>query len=257
MKSIMRSCLCIAALILVNACASDDEKQTGSIDIEFDNVVGTEDLVLNTDNEPYTNAAGETYKVTALKYYISNIKLMTAEGKVYTDPVSSDGSKGYYLVDESDVDSQVITLEGLPADDYTDMEFTVGVDAARVDEGAQTGALDPVNGMFWDWNTGYVFLKLEGESSASPDPDHYILYHVGGYSAPNNIRTMVAKFSQEPAMVRSNRRPEVHMIVDVNKFFEAPNEISFETSPVRHMPADNVAIADNYSHTFVADHVHN
>lgn len=257
MKSIISKWLWFIALVLFYSCADEEKQQTGSVDIEFDNVVGTDDLELNTVDEPYTNAAGETYKVTALKYYISNIKLLTADGGVYTDPVSADGSRGYYLVDESVAASQVITLENIPADDYTQIEFTIGVDADRVDEGAQTGALDPVKGMFWDWNTGYVFLKLEGNSAASTDENHYILYHVGGYTTPNNIRTKTVSLGHEPASVRSNRRPEIHMIVDVNKFFDAPNEISFATSPVRHMPADNVEIADNYSNTFVADHVHN
>jgi len=258
MKSIITAWLCVVALALFNGCSDDDAKtQTGSVDIEFDNVVGTNDLELNTADQPYTNPAGETYKVTALKYYISNIKLLTADGEVFTDPVSSDGSKGYYLIDESKEDTHVITLEGIPAGDYTDIEFTIGVDADRVDEGAQTGALDPVKGMFWDWNTGYIFVKLEGESVSSTDDHHYITYHVGGYDSPNNIRTKTVSLGHEPATVRSDRRPEVHMIVDVNKFFEAPNEISFAVSPVRHMPADNVEIADNYNNTFVADHVHN
>jgi hypothetical protein len=249
--------LLLGVLSIIVACSDDTEKPVGSLDIEFDNVVGEADLELGTTDEPYVNAAGESYKVTTLKYYICNIKLHHADGSVYTDPVSSDGSKGYYLVDEGDEASHLITLENIPTGDYTQMTFTIGVDANQVNEGAQTGALDPLQGMFWSWNTGYIFVKLEGVSAASSDPDHYITFHVGGYDEPNNIRTKTISLGHEPAAVRSDKTPELHMIVDVNKFFESPNQISFESSPVRHMPADNVVIAENYVNTFVADHVHN
>jgi hypothetical protein len=258
MKYFIFISLCSLVMSLFISCSEDDGEQTGSIDIEFDNVVGSADLVLDTEDEPYTNTVGETYKITALKYYISNIKLKTLDGAVYEDATTADGAKGYYLINEGDEETHLVTLENVPADDYTEITFTIGVDANQVSEGAQTGALDPAKGMFWSWNTGYIFVKLEGESSSSTDPDHYILYHVGGYKDPNNnIRPKTVSLGHEPASVRGNKTPEVHMIVDVNKFFESPNQISFGTSPVRHMPADNKVIADNYTNTFVADHVHN
>lgn len=247
-----------SVLLLFQFSCSDDEKtSTGSIEIEFDNVVGIDDLELNTTDEPYANSKDESFKITSLKYYISNIQLHMTDGSVYSDPVSADGSKGYYLIDESKEASRVLSLQNVPVGDYDKITFTIGVDANQVTEGAQTGALDPVNGMFWSWNTGYIFLKVEGVSASSSDPDHYILYHVGGYKTPNNIRTKTLSMGSEAAAVRSSRTPEVHIIVDVKKFFNAPNQISFETSPVRHMPADNVEIADNYVNTFIVDHVHN
>jgi hypothetical protein len=249
--------VCLLFSIIVFGCSDDETTTKGSIVLEFDNVVGEDDLELNTNNEIYTNASGETFKVTSLKYYISNIKLHRSDGVIFEDEVLPTGDKGYYLIDESEEASHEVTLTGIPEGDYTQITFTIGVDASKITEGAQAGALDPVNGMFWSWNSGYVFVKLEGISSSSSDDEKIILYHVGGYQAPNNIKVKTVSIGDHAATVRSNITPEVHMIVDVNKFFDAPTAISFGSSPVRHMPADNVVIAENYVNTFIVDHVHN
>jgi hypothetical protein len=246
------------------SCSEDDNAQLGEIEIEFDNVVGDADLELNTSDEPYINSANQSYKVSTLRYYISNIKLKRSDGTIFTDEVLPDGSKGYYLIDESDGESQHLTLTKVPAGDYTEISFTIGVDADQVTEGAQTGPLDPAEGMFWSWNSGYIFVMLEGLSEDSSDPDKNILYHVGGYksdpavpSLVDNVRNKTVPMGSEPAMVRSDRTPEVHLIVDVNKFFASPNQINFTDTPVQHSPADNTKVADNYVNTFVVDHVHN
>jgi hypothetical protein len=257
MKSIFMMASCLLLSVSMIGCSDDETPSKGSITLEFDNVVGEADLELNTTDEPYTNAAGESYKVTTLKYYVSSIKLHRADGTIFEDEVSATGDKGYYLIDESDAESREVTLSNVPAGDYDQITFTIGVDASKVDEGAQAGALDPVNGMFWSWNSGYIFLKLEGTSSSSSDENNLIMYHVGGYTEPNNIRTKTISTGDHVATVRGNLTPEVHLIIDVNKFFDAPNQISFENAPVRHMPADNVVVAENYVNTFIVDHVHN
>lgn len=264
MKNIFATAACLLFLSFVVSCSDDDEPQVGEIEIEFDNVVGEADLELNTTDEPYLNSNGEFFKVTTLRYYISNIALTRSDGTVYYDEVAPDGSKGYYLVDESDHDSQHITLENLPTGDYSVITFTIGVDANQLTQGAQTGPLDPTEGMFWDWNAGYIFVMMEGLSDASSDEDNNIVYHVGGYksdasvpSLANNIKTKAVPMGTTLAMVRHDRTPEVHMIVDVKKFFGTPNLIKFSETPVQHSPKDNAKIADNYMNTFVVDHVHN
>ncbi|HEY3404265.1 MAG TPA: MbnP family protein [Ohtaekwangia sp.] len=257
MKNIISVFMYALVFVLVISCSEDDNKEFGSLELEFDNVVGEADLELNTSDEPYTNEAGETYAITSLRYYISNIKLKRNDGTVYEDEMSADGSKGYYLIDEAEGETQHIELEGIPAGDYTEITFTIGVDANQVTEGAQTGPLDPAKGMFWSWKSGYVFVAVEGTSSSSSDDDNIILYHVGGYDTPNNIKTKTLPMGSAAAQVRGDKTPEVHVIADVNKFFASPHEISFEELPVRHMPADNVTIAENYVNAFVVDHVHN
>lgn len=265
MKTIF-SCLLTAVLVVSFSACSDDESsdpQFGPITLHFDNVVGTTNLEMNTADAPYTNSKSEAYKVTWLTYYVSNIKLKKSDGTYFEDEVVSNGSKGYYLVDETDEASQDITLDNVPAGDYTEVTFTIGVDANQVDQGAQTGALDPAKGLFWSWNSGYIFLAIEGVSSASAEEGNAFQYHVGGYKEDaasnqvNNIRTVTLSFNGDSAPVRPAHEPEVHLLFDTNKFFNGTGEqVTFSTNSARHSPKACEDLADNIPGAFAVDHVH-
>ncbi len=192
----------LAFVLILSACSEDNnESAIGLITLEFDNVVGATNLKLNTADAPYTNSKGEPFSVTWLTYYVSNIKLKRSDGVVYEDPVSPDGSRGYYLVDEKSAESQEITLKNVPAGEYSEVTFTIGVDAGQVNQAAQRGALDPANGLFWSWNSGYISMALEGVSASSTEADDVFQFHVGGYkddvatNQVNNIRTITLGFN--------------------------------------------------------------
>ena len=249
--------------ILFLSCSDDDASGNGPLTLHFDNVVGTADLQLNTSNTPYTNSKSEAYKITWLTYYVSNIKLKKSDGTIYTDLVKSDGSAGYYLIDETDEASQDVTLENIPAGDYTGLTFSIGVDATQVDQGAQTGPLDPARGLFWSWNSGYIFMAIEGVSPASTQPDNVFQYHVGGYKEDagsnqvNNIKTITLSFNGDSAPVRAQHEPEVHLLFDVNKFFSGTGEqVTFAASASRHSPKACQNLSGNITEAFVIDHVH-
>ena len=73
----MKYPILLAAIIslLFVSCTKDETSHYNSdvkaeLSVEFDNIVGASDLQLNTGS--YTNAAGEVFNVTKLKYYVSN-----------------------------------------------------------------------------------------------------------------------------------------------------------------------------------------
>lgn len=253
-----------ASSLVISSCSkSSDDAAPGPITLHFDNVVGSTDLQMNTTNTPYTNSKGEAYKVTWLTYYVSNISLKRSDGTVFKDPIKSDGSAGYYLVDETDADSQDVTLQNVPAGNYTEVTFTIGVDASQVNQGAQTGALDPAKGLFWSWNTGYIGVALEGVSPVSSQTDHTFQYHVGGYKTDvasnqvNNVKTITLSFNGDSAPVRAQHEPEVHMLFDVNKFLNGTGEqVTFTSNSSRHTPAVCKDLANNITAAFVVDHIH-
>ncbi|HWA34261.1 MAG TPA: MbnP family protein [Cyclobacteriaceae bacterium] len=255
--------ICIVFLS-ISSCTKDDKvSETAPITLHFDNVVSSANLQMNTNNTPYMNSKGEAYKVTWLTYYVSAIKLKREDGTIFTDPVKSDGSAGYYLVDENDAASQDVTLQNVPAGDYTEVTFTIGVDASQVNQGAQTGALDPAKGLFWSWNSGYIFLALEGVSPVSTEKDNVFQFHVGGYKTDaasmqvNNIRTVTLSFNGDKAPVRAQHEPEVHLLFDVNKFLNGSGEqVTFTANTSRHMPMACQKLADNINGAFVVDHIH-
>ncbi len=256
--------VCIAIVVLLSACSDNDTNpNVGTLAIEFDNIVGTANLELNTANTPYTNSNEEAYKVTWLTYYVSNIKLTREDGTIYEDRIKSDGSAGYYLIDEADAESQVVVLRNIPKGNYTEVEFTIGVDASQVDEGAQTGPLDPAHGLFWSWNSGYIFMAIEGISPVSTEPDDVFQYHIGGYkedasnaSLINNLQTVSLTFGDN-APVRPEHQPEVHLTFDTNKLFNGTGEeVTFSSNASRHSPKPCENLAKNIPGAFAVDHIH-
>lgn len=247
------SALWIALAVIAfsfSSCDNDDDDpaaSTGKLDIEMENTVGTAPLVLNTGN--YTTEAGDRFTVTTFNYYISNIKLTKSDGSTFAQPES------YYLVKQSEEESRHFTIPDVPVGDYTGITFTIGVDSARNVAGAQTGALDPSNNMFWSWNSGYIFLKMEG---TSPDSrNNALVFHVGGFMKPYNaIRTVSPSFNGKTMMVRADHTPEIHFRADVLKLFTGMR-FSDAGSTSHSAGANAVRVADNYSAgMFTVDHIH-
>lgn len=258
-----------AALLLFSSCEknSDPEFQpgdTGSLIIEFDNIVGSNDLKLNTDI--YTNGNSEEYTISTFNYFISNIKLKTSDGKEFIVPRDD----SYFLIKEEDESTHEIELENVPAGDYTSFTFTIGVDSLKSTSpvGERTGVLDPAGeaaGMYWTWNSGYIFLKMEGTSPASTTQDKKIYYHVGGfggYDSPtmNNIKTVTINAPFESsAKVRKNKdhAPAVHFFADAGKILDGTSHISIAEYSMVHFSDISAEIANNYATMFTIDHIHN
>jgi hypothetical protein len=240
------------------SCKKDDDDNgsstpvAGDVVIDITNIAGTQN-VDETGATNYTNAFGETFSVTKLKYYISNVQLLNNGNVVYTMPES------YFLVDESVAASKLLTLPDVPGGSYTSVRFMLGVDSTRNVSGSQTGALDQANGMFWSWNSGYIFLKLEGTASAATSGN--IMYQVGGFKQAlnqNATRIIDIDFNGGSLSVNGDQEAEIHLFADILKLFNANQNIQISNVSVIHMPgADAMKFADNYADMFTFDHLHN
>jgi hypothetical protein len=259
MKNIFKT-ICISLVVLFVACKKDTKSpeptptptpaQLGNLQIEFENMVDTLDLVFG---QKYVNPKLDTFQVTMFRYYISNIVVTKDDNTTFTEPNS------YHLIDHAVSSTGMLTLTGLPAGSYKSVSFVLGVDSARNNSGAQTGELDPAKGMFWSWSSGYIFMKFEGTSPKSGDALKKLTYHVGGFSGVNKAqRTFNLSFGGATANVSSTANPKVHLSVNVNELFKTPNLIDVTTQYIVHMPgAMAKTLADNYSDMITFEHVHN
>lgn len=234
------------SLMLLFACYSGFAKKpkpavTNSMVINFHHLVGKENLRLNDSINRYANANGDDFYVTTFKYYVSNIQLEKANGEIVSLPDT------YLLVNAADPSSYTQSLTGIPDGKYKSISFLIGVDSLRNFEGAQTGSLDPAKGMFWSWKTGYIFVKMEGVSTKSGSKRHALAFHIGGAIAPNNtIRT----FSQDlpkKMKLKSGRRCEMDINVDVASMFAGQTTVKFEELYSTMGGPRSVLVADNYS----------
>lgn len=273
--------LLLSFMLVMAACSKKDdptpdfqEENLAPLSVEFDNIVGERTLAFDNTGSPYKNAAGETFTVSRIQYFISNIKVTTAAGNTYT--VKQDSS--YFLIKGDDKATRFAKVK-VPEGDYTNLTFTLGVDSLRstmpIDK--RTGVLDPAagggmedGGMYWGWNSGYIFFKFEGNSNvisdnASGDPTgkKQMKYHVGffgGYSAPtlNNIKVInVDLRTAGIAKVRKDRQSNIHLFVDLMKVFNGKNVFKIAERPNVMFDDFSAKIAANFPEMFRHDHTEN
>lgn len=223
-----------------------------AIRVSFTNVVGADPLALGGPNY-YINAHGDSFYVTTYKYYVSNIKFTDNNGNTWSEPES------YHLINAADPNSLSFNVSGMPAATYTSMQFMIGVDSARNVSGAQTGALDPANDMFWTWNTGYIMAKFEGKSPQSTASAHNLTFHIAGYSGANAVQRIVSPtFASLTANPTATLTPVIHIKSDVLEWFVNPNTIRFDTmNNVATTGASAMQIADNYADMFTITGIDN
>ncbi len=258
----------LSTLFLASACVrhghdlEPDQTKKGKLELKFDNVAGATNFALSTN---YTNAVGETFKVDVFKYYISNLKLKTETGMVYTVPQD----ESYFLIDESNITSQKIQIQ-IPEGNYSEVTFMVGVDSLRntMDISRRIGVLDTGaggSGMYWSWNSGYIHFKMEGSSTASTAQNNAFMYHIGGFGGyssgtANNTRLVTLLFGNDRAKVRADHDDSsVHILVDILNVFAGTSNISIATNATvmgTSLSSPAVSIANNYSRMFRFDHVH-
>lgn len=137
--------------------------------LRFAPCFGDHALRLNTD-EILSN--GTTVRIATFRFY-AGVPVMNGDGQANLLPYE------YHMVDAEDTASWSVSM---PRSDPP--YFLLGVDSLTNVSGAFGGDLDPIKGMYWAWNSGYINLKLEGTSPASPYPSREFELHLGGYLPP-------------------------------------------------------------------------
>lgn len=249
----------VAVTLFASSCKKDKNNDddssstatTGTVTVNMSHrwVSSSSNFLLNMQLiHPMT---GDTLVFTTLKYYVSNLKLKKEDGTWISMPES------YFLVDLTDDNSAILSFPNVPVGEYTDLEYTMGVDSTRNVSGAQTGALALTNDMFWSWNSGYIMLKAEGTSPNSSTGSYS--FHLGGFSGTNNIvTTNTVNFTGygDNLTVTANHTSEVHMLVNVAKLWHnAPSVDSINTI---HMPGQNAVNMASafYTQGITFDHLH-
>jgi hypothetical protein len=241
------------ATLFIMSCNNDDdepksEPTTGKVILEFEHVFDGDAF---TFGEKYTTSNGDEITPSKLLYYVTNISLSNDDGSV-----EHTIDESYFLVDASKPESMKLELADIPNGDYTKVNYLIGVDEARNTAGAQDGALDVVNGMFWSWNMGYIFMKMEGTYGANADQ---FSYHIGGFERDaDNILEMSSSVPTGSTIVVNSSESEVHFMVDFAEFFKNPVDFDVAATPIVTMAnAASVELSTNYKDMYMIHHVHN
>ena len=110
--------------------------------------------------------------VETLKCYVGHIELLDMNKQIIgRDSVS------YRLIDFKNSNSLNFSVN--TNSNYASyVRLTLGVDSLTNAAGVHCCALDPANGMYWSWQSGYIQFKLEGKEKEGPT----LNLHLGGFS---------------------------------------------------------------------------
>lgn len=198
----------------------------------------------------YSNASAEAFTVTKLNYYISNIKLTDDNGNTFAEKES------YHLIKHVDSLNSFI-IKDVPIGNYNKIQFIIGVDSTRNVSGAQTGALDPANVMFWEWKSGYIFFKLEGSyASASTNEMEYAV-HVGGFTGKYSCLQSFNGALSSPLIVQGNKVSKMYFNTRVDEMFKTPDVWSFDKYYQFISDSMFQVVSKHYKNMFVFDHIEN
>lgn len=163
--------LSACTLAMVSCSKSDDMPVSNHVTLHFNNtfknttiILGGASSITATTN---TSAVGQVHHLSELKYVISNIRLIKADGVEIPYHVN-DLDKGATVIDQAKQASLDYVLTNIPSGTYKQIKFGLGVkqDLNTIDQVrfptfyATAGANDTK--MMWEWGTGYRFTKLEG-----------------------------------------------------------------------------------------------
>ncbi len=249
--------LAVLAIVFLG-CKKDDPKpdpvdpgpqEQGTVSLDFRNMVGDQDLVFN---QYYLNPSADSFKVSKFNYYISNVVLVKADNSTFVQPES------YFVVRHPDI--RKLTLTNVPPGTYNRIRLLIGVDSTRNTSGAQTGGLDLAsNGdMFWSWNSGYIFMKIEGSSPASGADSKALTFHIGGFKGEYRTQRSVEISLGSTPLVVNNNQAIVNLKADLNEVFTSPHAVDFSSFYYQMQPGEGAKkLADNYSNMISLESVQN
>ncbi len=243
-------CLLLMACKKKDALNTTADEKTGSVKIIFKNTVKGNPVILNT--VAYTNPFTEQYTISTFKYYISNVVINNIDKRAAE-------KESYHLLNEAQAASLSFSYTAA-ADIYSTISFMLGVDSIKNISGAQTGALDPINDMFWTWNTGYIMAKLEGSSPQSTVVNNMIEFHIGGFSGANKVLKIITLNlpANKLLNIREGKTSEIFIEADIDKWWQNPNDLKINNNAVCTTPgALAKKVADNYANMFAIKEVTN
>ncbi len=158
---------------------------------------------LSWQNDHDLLLANDSIQVTCMKFYISNLQCYNDDVLLYEEPAR------FHLLDVANAKSMSWNAENVNAMHCNKVKFWVGVDSLTHTLGAMDGDLDPIHGMYWTWQSGYVNFKIEGKYRSNTGTLKEFQYHIGGYNA---------RFNTLQEILLPIKKNKLHIFFDLSKF---------------------------------------
>ena len=144
-----------------------------SLGISFQHTLTGKPLIL--DSLRYETSANETFSISRLSYLLSEFELQGMSGSWQAVPNS------IQWIDAMKHRTQIL-LDSIPEGDFKAIRFSIGLSEAVNHSDPNLYAakhpLNPsLNNLHWNWQTGYIFLALEGTYRQSNGQLSGYVYH--------------------------------------------------------------------------------
>jgi cytochrome c peroxidase len=131
-----------------------------------------------------TGEAGGALSLTRLTYLLSAVQLEGADG-------SRLGRNDWYGLVNAEEGASLVRIGGVPGGKFSALDFSIGLDGktntSDPNQYPPDHPLNPVrNHLHWDWQSGYIFLAVEGVWRAVEGEESGFSYHLG--NAPHLMR---------------------------------------------------------------------
>ena len=152
-----------------------------------------------TENTWFVSSQKDSIQFTKLKFYFTDFQVKSIKGEINTIDHSN------YLIDIFQPETLEILLSTVSFSNGDELSFNLGVSSEMNTTGAHSGALDPSNGMFWSWQSGYINFKIEGISPSSKTRQNKFQFHIGGYQSPyNTLRRLTFILNKQTTQLNLN-----------------------------------------------------
>lgn len=185
-KNIVNNFLSLCLLMVaLGSCRTDDSTACSNLKVVF---TPTYHGLGISEDSVYFNSFHQRFRLETARCYISDMYLHKTNG----DSVLLKDVALYNFL------SQVEESFSVANDTYSEISFGVGIPASKnknIDPSTYPNAsplsVQGSNGMFWYWNTGYIFMKFDGHCDTTGVANVPLLqsyaYHVGDDSLYRHV----------------------------------------------------------------------
>ncbi len=159
----------------------------------------------------YALPQGDSVAFNTLKFYLSSIVFYQNDTAVWSEKNS------FHLINY--IDNQSLTLNfDMPKNlQFNHIKCNLGIDSLTNEAGALSGDLDPMKGMYWAWQSGYINVKIEGKSKQCPTRKNEFQFHLGGFLAPfYNMQTLNFDLKEDKMRLQLDLAP-IFQQLDLSK----------------------------------------
>lgn len=218
--------LCFLLILGLGGCTVDKSQNDAKINLTFSHSFGDTPIIIFSGR--YLNqAANSEISIEKIKYFVDEIVLVEANGVEV--PINTTG-----LIDVSENQSS-FSIDA-PGGNYKQIKFVIGIDPTS--NHGDPASVSPKsvlhqsvhNDMYWSWNPGFIFFKVEGRYNKADGTRSTYFYHIG---SDEFART----YTLDKNFVIDGKSLSGNINLDIKKFFGTHN---FETGEATNTVGDAI-----------------